>query len=67
MTETLKIEGMGCGGCVSNVIKALVAVPGISDVAVSLEPREARFALRAPATREQAVRALEDAGYGVKK
>ena len=66
MTETLKIEGMGCGGCVTTVTKALAAVPGISDVAVSLETHEARFALEAPATRQQAVKAVEDAGYDVK-
>lgn len=66
MTETLKIEGMGCGGCVTTVTKALAAVAGISDVAVSLETHEARFALEAPATRQQAVKAVEDAGYDVK-
>lgn len=66
MTETLKIEGMGCGGCVATVTKALSAVPGISDVAVSLDTHEARFALNAPATRAQAVKAVEDAGYDVK-
>ncbi|AQZ53399.1 heavy-metal-associated domain-containing protein [Martelella mediterranea] len=66
MTETLKIEGMGCGGCITTVTKALSAVPGISDVDVSLEKHEARFALNAPATREQAVKAVEDAGYDVK-
>ncbi|MCD1633584.1 heavy-metal-associated domain-containing protein [Martelella mediterranea] len=66
MTEILKIEGMGCGGCVTTVTKALVAVPGISDVAVNLDSHEARFELAAPATREQAVKAVEDAGYDVK-
>ncbi|AJY47526.1 heavy-metal-associated domain-containing protein [Martelella endophytica] len=66
MTETLKIEGMGCGGCVSTVTKALAGVPGISDINVSLEKAEARFALNAPATREQAVKAVEESGYDVK-
>jgi len=65
MTETIKIEGMGCGGCVATVTKALSAVPGISDVEVSLDNHEARFELAAPATREQAVKAVEDAGYDV--
>ncbi|MAU20847.1 MAG: copper-binding protein [Martelella sp.] len=67
MTETIKIEGMGCGGCVATVTKALSAVPGISDVEVSLEKHEARFALSAPATREQAVKAVESSGYDVKE
>ena len=66
MTETLKIEGMGCGGCVATVTKALSAVPGISDVAVNLDSHEARFEMAAPATRAQAVKAVEDAGYDVK-
>ena len=66
MIETLKIEGMGCGGCVTTVTKALTAVPGISDVAVSLEKHEASFALNAPATREQAIKAVEESGYDVK-
>lgn len=66
MTETIKIEGMGCGGCVATVTKALSAVPGISDVDVSLEKHEARFARNAPATREQAIEAVENSGYDVK-
>ena len=37
-TETIKIGGMTCGGCVSTVTKALNAVDGVKDVAVSLNP-----------------------------
>ena len=31
-TELLKVTGMTCGGCTSNVTHALKAVPGVSDV-----------------------------------
>ncbi len=62
---TLKIEGMGCAKCSDKVTKALGSVDGISDVSVSLDDNAASFELAAPATRDQAVEAIEDAGYDV--
>jgi copper chaperone len=35
-TETLKVTGMTCGGCVNNVTRALVAIDGVHDVKVTL-------------------------------
>jgi copper chaperone len=35
-TEILKVTGMTCGGCVSNVTRALVAIDGVHDVKVTL-------------------------------
>ena len=40
-TETLKITGMSCGGCVSKIEGALKAVPGVNSAKVSLANREA--------------------------
>lgn len=39
----VKIKGMRCGHCVGSVTSALAAVPGISEVRVSLERGEATF------------------------
>jgi copper chaperone len=35
-TEIIKVTGMTCGGCASNVTRALVAVDGVHDVKVTL-------------------------------
>ena len=40
-TETLKVTGMTCGGCTSNVTQALKAITGVGDVTVSLSAGEA--------------------------
>lgn len=39
-TEILKVTGMTCGGCISNVTQALM-IPGVDDVKVSLSAGEA--------------------------
>ena len=41
-TELLSVSGMTCGGCTSNVTRALKAVSGVSDVQVSLAAANAR-------------------------
>lgn len=40
-TELLKVTGMTCGACISNVTKALKAINGVGDVKVSLSAGEA--------------------------
>nr|WP_272212901.1 cation transporter [Marinicella sp. W31]MDC2878829.1 cation transporter [Marinicella sp. W31] len=47
------------------VTNALGRIDGVSDIDVSLDAAAASFALAAPATREHAVEAIEDAGYDV--
>ena len=42
-TTILKITGMTCGGCVNAVTKTLKAVPGVSDVFVSLDKAQANI------------------------
>ena len=65
-TETLKVDGMTCGGCVSAVTSALRAVDGVEDVVVSLKPGEARIEFDERATsRERLREAIQHAGYKV--
>ncbi len=61
---TLGIDGMTCGGCVLSVERALGAVPGVTDVRVSLERREAVVTGDVP--RARLARAVEDAGFDVR-
>jgi len=65
-TVTLNVQGMTCGGCVASVTRVLKAVPGVSDVAVALNPGSAQVTFdparaTVPALRE----AIENAGYAV--
>ena len=65
-TELLKVTGMTCGGCTSKVTHALKAIPGVSDVKVSLSSGEATVQyderLTSPAQLKSAVTGV---GYGV--
>ena len=65
-TEHLKVTGMTCGGCTSNVTNALNAVKGVEDVAVSLSEGEAVVQYDERLTSpEQLKSAVKGAGYGV--
>ena len=65
-TELLKVSGMTCGGCTSNVTRALKAVSGVSDVQVSLSTGEATVQYDERLTSpDQLKTAVKVAGYGV--
>ncbi len=65
MKKTLSIEGMTCGHCTARVTKALQAVPGVAEVSVSLEKKNAVVA--GDALTDATLRsAVEEAGYEVK-
>ena len=65
-TETLKVTGMTCGGCTSNVTQALKAIPGVGDVTVSLSAGEATVQYDERLTSpDQLKSAVKGAGYGV--
>ena len=65
-TTTLDVKGMSCQGCVASVTRVLKAVPGVSDVNVTLQPPLARVAYDSTRTTAAALKAaVEDAGYGV--
>ena len=65
-TENLKVTGMTCGGCTSNVTDALKAIKGVGDVNVSLSAGEAtvRYDERLTSP-DQLKSAVKGAGYGV--
>ena len=60
----IKVGGMSCQGCVKNVTGVLQALPGVAEVSVSLESREARVS-HDPVQASLAVlrSAIEDAGF----
>jgi len=65
-TELLKITGMTCGGCTSNVTRALKAITGVGDVKVSLSAGEATVQYNERLTSpDQLKSAVKGAGYGV--
>jgi copper chaperone len=62
----LNVKGMSCQGCVASVTRVLKAVPGVSDVSVTLQPPLARVEYDGARTTATALKAaVEDAGYGV--
>ena len=64
-TTTLKITGMTCGGCVNGVTKVLQAVPGVSEVSVSLDKAEGTIQYDKLTTNKDALKsAVTHAGYG---
>jgi copper chaperone len=65
-TELLKVTGMTCGGCISNVTHALKAVSGVGDVNVSLSAGEATVQFDEHLTSPDKLKsAVQRAGYGV--
>jgi len=63
---TLNVTGMTCQGCVASVTRVLKAVPGVSDVVVTLQPGTATVVYDATrATLPVLKAAIEDAGYDV--
>ncbi len=65
-TELLKVTGMNCDGCASNVTNALRAITGVSDVKVSLAAGEATVQFDERLTSSgQLKSAVRHAGYGV--
>jgi copper chaperone len=65
-TEHLKVTGMTCGGCISNVTNALKAIAGVGDVNVSLAAGEATVQYDERLTSPDRLKsAVKGAGYGV--
>ena len=65
-TQLLKVTGMTCGGCTSNVTHALQAINGVGDVKVSLSAGEATVQYDERLTSpDQLKSAVKGAGYGV--
>lgn len=65
-TQHMKVTGMTCGGCISNVTHALKAINGVGDVKVSLSAGEATVQFDERLTSpDQLKSAVTGAGYGV--
>ena len=65
-TQHMKVTGMTCGGCISNVTQALKAINGVGDVKVSLSAGEATVQFDERLTSaDQLKSAVTGAGYGV--
>lgn len=65
-TEFLKVTGMTCRGCTTNVQYALEAVYGVGDVRVSLSAGEATVHYDERLTSPDRLKsAVKGAGYGV--
>jgi copper chaperone CopZ len=60
-TQTYRVTGMTCGGCVRHVDKALRATPGVTDVAVDLASGTATVTGTAPF--EALAAKVAEAGY----
>ena len=65
MKTTLSIEGMMCGHCQATVEKALKGVPGVSEVVVSLEDKNAVVTAEESVGADALKAAVVDAGYEV--
>lgn len=64
--QQIGISGMTCGGCSSNVTKALRAVNGVDNVIVSLSDANATVQYDENLTSpDQLKSAIREAGYGV--
>lgn len=59
----IRISGMSCGHCTASVTKALEALPGISNVKVSLDPGQAAFDAAPDADLNAAVQTVRDLGF----
>lgn len=65
-TETFKVTGMTCKGCISNVEQALNTIAGVQEVEVSLQNSKvsARYD-ELQTSSNQMKSAIKDAGYDV--
>ena len=65
-TNLLKVTGMTCGGCTTNVTNALKSIRGVGDVKVSLSAGEVTVQYDERLTSPDQLKvAIEGAGYGV--
>lgn len=66
-TSVLKIDGMGCAGCVNSVETALASLPGVKSVEVRLNDGTAIVNFDEQEVKESEFKkAVDDAGYSMK-
>ncbi|NYJ02919.1 copper ion binding protein [Nocardioides thalensis] len=64
-TTTWTVTGMTCGHCVASVTEEISEIPGVEDVAVTLETGAVVVTSSAPLTRETVEAAVAEAGYAL--
>lgn len=63
---SFEVQGMTCGGCVASVKRVLEALPGVSNVNVTLRPARAAADYDPDRVTAEALRdAVQNAGYDV--
>ena len=68
MKKNYALEGMSCGGCVSNVKRALLQVPDVTDAEVHLNPQGAILTMNKSIAVDELQSHLKKAGqYTIKE
>jgi len=62
MIATYTVTGMTCGHCVMHVKEEVSAIPGVTDVAVTLEDGKLEVTSAAPIDFDRIVEAVAEAG-----
>lgn len=62
-TTTVTAEGIVCGGCANSVKKALLAVPGVSEVTVEVGEKRVTVSHDERVTRTIVMASLKSAGF----
>ena len=62
-STTVTTDGIACGGCASSVKKALLAIPGVSDVGVEVPEKRVTVSHDERVTRTTVVDGLKKAGF----
>jgi copper chaperone len=62
MNATYTVTGMTCGHCVAHVKEEVSAIPGVTDVVVSLEDGKLDVTSQAPIDFDRIVEAVAEAG-----
>jgi copper chaperone len=68
MKKSYELQGMSCGGCVSDVKRALLQVPDVTGAEVYLNPQEAIITMNKSIPVEELQTQLDKAGpYTIKE
>ena len=67
LKKEITIDGMMCNHCKMTVEKALLAIPNVTNVEVSLEEKKANVFLSANVSNDRLKHAVTEAGYEVKE
>ena len=63
MIKEYELQGMSCGGCVSNVKRALLQVPDVTEAEVQLKPQSAVITMKKSVSVDELQDQLTKAGH----